>query len=895
VTLRSGGTNVAFLPESAAPTLGAPLMTRSKEPVLLLSTTNYSDRDQNSDAAFRALSRSVSHRDILRRSVAYRSARWACGSVLTALILSLLILTGWSRSVLAQSNPILFVTQVPVPQDFGTSLATFGNHSAHQKTAGRGGDLYIRYADGSLKNLTAAAGYGNSGFQGAGSIAVRDPAVHWNGQKALFSMAVGSPAQRYETTTYYWQIYEITGLGSSDTPVITKVANQPTDYNNIMPIYGTNGRIIYVSDRPLTGERHLYPQRDEYEASPVVSGLWSLDPASGDLFILDHSPSGDFHPIIDSFGRVVFTRWDHLQRDQENIGVNFGAFNYSSEASSATSIGSAPEVFPEARTSADPDKNPLVDAHTFNHFFPWMMNENGMELETLNHIGRHELHSYIPRSFNNDSNVIEYYQQYSRTNSNPILNFFHIREDPTHLGTYIGIDAPEFGTHASGQIISLSAPPSTKAGDITVTYLTHRDTATSDDTPSANHIGLSRTPLITSDGILIASHTANTLQDQNIGSSSQPASRFDFRIKTMTKVGAYYVPGTNLTSGITKSVSFWDPDATISYTNVTMWELQPVEVVARTQPTTRSEPALESPESSVFTSKGVTESELRAYLAQNNLALLVSRNVTTRDKLDRQQPFNLQIAGSSTKTVGASGKIYDIAHLQFFIGRLIRGYTQATSGRRTLAQEMSEATSLNPATTGPVGSVALGSDGSMAAFVPARRALSWHLTDSDGNPVVRERYWVTFQPGEIRVCASCHGITSASQANSGVPMNAPEALGTLLDFYKAGGPQPTPTSPGTSPTASRVTLRVKKLGGASYRLSGIVTSSAGSGMVATVSLQKISGKQTSTMTQATADSEGRFSFRVRTRRAMRLRATTGSVRSSTVTVGGAASSARTRR
>ncbi len=810
------------------------------------------------------------------------------------LIACLLLLATLCGSALAQSNPILFVTQVPVPQDFGSSLATFGNHSAHQKTAGRGGDLYIRYPDGSLKNLTAAAGYGNAGFQGTSSIAVRDPAVHWNGQKALFSMAVGSPAQRYETTTYYWQLYEITGLGASDTPVITKIANQPTDYNNIMPVYGTNGRIIYVSDRPLTGERHLYPQRDEYEASPVVSGLWSLDPNSGDLFILDHSPSGDFHPIIDSYGRVVFTRWDHLQRDQENIGVSFGAFNYSSEASTATSIGSAPEVFPEARTSADPDKNVNVDAHTFNHFFPWMMNENGMELETLNHIGRHELHSYIPRSFNNDANVIEYYQQYSRTNPNPILNFFHIREDPTHLGTYIGIDAPEFGTHSSGQIVSLSAPPSTKAGDITVTYLTHRDTATSDDTPSANHIGLSRTPLMTTDGLLIASHTTNTLQDQNIGTSTQPASRFDFRIKTMTKVGSYYVPGTNLTTGITKTVSFWDPDSTISYNNVTMWELQPVEVVARTQPNTRSEPALETPESSVFASKGVSESELRTYLAQNNLALLISRNVTTRDKLDRQQPFNLQIAGTTTKTVGTSGKLYDIAHLQFFIGRLIRGYTQATTGRRTLAQEMSEATSLNPTTTGPVGSVALGSDGSMAAFVPARRALSWHLTDSDGNAVVRERYWVTFQPGEIRVCASCHGITSTSQANSGVPTNAPEALGTLLDFYKAGGPQPAPTSPGSSPTASRVTLRVKKLLGATYRLSGTVTSSEGSGMVATVSLQKISGKQTSTMTQSTADSEGRFSFRVRTRRPMRLRATTGAVRSTTVTVG-AASSTRTRR
>jgi hypothetical protein len=51
-------------------------------------------------------------------------------------------------------HAILFVTQVPVPTDFTTIGSTFGNH--------RGGDLWIRYPDGTLRNLTALAGYGNS-------------------------------------------------------------------------------------------------------------------------------------------------------------------------------------------------------------------------------------------------------------------------------------------------------------------------------------------------------------------------------------------------------------------------------------------------------------------------------------------------------------------------------------------------------------------------------------------------------------------------------------------------------------------------------------------------------------------------------------------------------------
>ena len=32
---------------------------------------------------------------------------------------------------------------------------------------------------------------------------------------------------------------------------------------------------------------------------------------------LRHTPSGAFSPSVDSFRRVVFVRWDHLQRDQE--------------------------------------------------------------------------------------------------------------------------------------------------------------------------------------------------------------------------------------------------------------------------------------------------------------------------------------------------------------------------------------------------------------------------------------------------------------------------------------------------------------------------------------------------------------------------------------------------
>ena len=61
-----------------------------------------------------------------------------------------------------------------------------------------------------MKNLTRTAGFGNGGMQGAASIAVHEPSVHWSGTKALFSMVVGAPSQQYVWESYDWQIYEVT-------------------------------------------------------------------------------------------------------------------------------------------------------------------------------------------------------------------------------------------------------------------------------------------------------------------------------------------------------------------------------------------------------------------------------------------------------------------------------------------------------------------------------------------------------------------------------------------------------------------------------------------------------------------------------------------------------------
>ena len=715
--------------------------------------------------------------------------------------------------------PILFVTQTPIPYDFTAIGSVFGNHRADVESTGRGGDLYVLYPNGTLKNLTQLGGYGvASDFQGATSIAVREPAVHWNGTRAIFSMVIGAPTEQYAWGTYYWQLYEVTGLGAGDPVTITRVPNQPLAANNVSPVYAPDGRILFTSDRSRDGQAHLYPQLDEYEEAPVVTGIWSLDPATADLKLLDHAPSGDFKPTVDSFGRVVFTRWDHLQRDQQadsdyydELAGNpptYGTFNWSSERLDAVPLATRVEQFPEPRAGRDDLLLPHEEGHSFNHFFPWMMNPDGSGLETLNHIGRHELHSYFNRSFNNDANLDELIcggNSCGRFNDHEIENMLEIRESAMVPGIYFAVDAPEFYTHAAGMLFSLNGAPTDPADEMAVTWLTHPDTSSFDDTPGACHSGFYRNPLPLSaasgPGALIAVHAGErsagapeTRSAANDGTRAAPVARYKFRLRNLVPAIApcagYRKYDSTLTSGIVKTLSYWDPDVMVSYSNVTMWELDPVEVRPRTPPSPVA-PPLESPEQTIFDQEQVDIAAFRAALASQKLALIVSRDVTTRDRADRQQPFNLRVPGGTAETIGASGTIYDISHLQLFQGDLIRGLGGVDSpnaGRRVLAQKLHDPRAVNPpsAPGSPASSVQLGGDGSMAALVPAARALTWHLTNAAGTPVVRERYWLTFQSGEIRVCTSCHGLNSLDQSNPGdtTPQNPPEALRTLLQWWK---------------------------------------------------------------------------------------------------------------
>ncbi|HEX2567988.1 MAG TPA: Calx-beta domain-containing protein [Polyangia bacterium] len=795
------------------------------------------------------------------------------------------------------SNPILFVTQVPMPEEvnsrtvlqaYMSCVSPFSNHLGGTAYAGRGGSLYVRFSNGQVVNLLAVADWGAipGGQPNPNTIAVRNPNVNYAGDKALFSMVIGVPSGPTDTTQFLWQLYEITlptqaQLNGTPAvkPVLTRVANQPA-YNNVFPTYAPGGLIVFASDVPYNNQAHLL-QREEYLSLPTVTGLWSLNPASASsLKLLHHSPSGAFSPIVDRAGRVIFVNWDHLARDtqavtdsrpadptySENFTQTFnGSGNFADESPGAqfTQVTALPantwDIFPEPRNF---DRKTLavyyggiLNGNAQNIFLPWAINLDGTNGELLNHVGRHEVAAGVGRSYTNDTNLVDLN---ASTNPNygglAVRNFFNNfmwpREDPLSPGTFYGSDAADLGTHGAGQIVRLNnggtRPDGTPLNpdNITVTYVTAGargakpaliptvkpsiNQPATGLTPLSTPETLYRTPVPLADGNLVASQVGNVTQtDYNNGTVAQPASLYALRLMSLKLSGSTYVPDIPLTAGININTSYYVGSTLVSY-NGPAWELDPVEVAPRSMPTPLMTPV--SPiEAGVFNSVGVHIPTFQNYLRAQNAALSVSRDVTKRDIHDRQQPFNLKVAWSTTQTVGTSGKVYSVAWIQFLQADLRRGYllggSTPVAGRRVVATPLHDTLSENVQTPGaPSGGFRLGDDGSFAVIVPAGKALTWHLQDNDAAQTsqIKERFWVTFQSGEIRTCANCHGINTSDQSGTianpvGTPTNPPQALATLLRAWKtrfpSGTVQHTAASVSVLKTAGAVSLSVSRTGG----------------------------------------------------------------------------------
>jgi hypothetical protein len=643
----------------------------------------------------------------------------------------------------------------------------------------RGGDLMLRYPDGSLRNLTREAGFGNEGLQGAAAIAVREPAVHWSGARPCSACWTGAPG--------VWQLYEGERPGEGRNARILPACrtSRPATTTCRRCTAATNASCSPRTGRAMAPPTCI-PSSTSTRPRPTTTGIWRLDPASGALRILNHAPSGAFSPMLDSYGRVVFTRWDHQQQDQlaerdrdavnNGVALPFSSFNFAGEAAGAAALSSAPKCFPSRGSGA----RAVWQGQRLHHQFLHRLDDER---------GRQRRGNPEPRGPARTGLRLPDTQL--RRRPQPVEPHGRWPITPTACRCGARAACSSCAKTRAGRAATwpwrrasprLHHRPAGAPGRLARAERRPDDGHRADRGRSRRRLagGRFRNPLPLSDGRLVASHTSTERAPEEGGTLAS----LRLRVLEPDPASGLYKAGAALTPGIEKTVSWQTPAGLRSHSGA-LWEIEAVELRARLKPQ-RAQAGFDAPERAVLIEENVSEDTLRSWLASRDLALVVTRDQTSRDRADLQQPYNLRVPGGvkTVSKVAPGGKLYDIAHFQLFQADQLRAYP-GRPGRRVIAQPLHDGMANNPANGGgPAGSVRIAADGSTAAFVPARRALTWQTTDPAGNAVVRERNWITFQPGEMRTCASCHGVNTVNQAGFPTPVNKPQALRELLKHWK---------------------------------------------------------------------------------------------------------------
>jgi hypothetical protein len=181
--------------------------------------------------------------------------------------------------------PALVFAARGVNKTDGHWYANFGYyaHDPNRKAYGKGGRLYrLNLADLSLTTLLA---------DDEGT--VRDPAVHYDGQRIVFSYRPGG--------TEHFHLYEIGADGTG----LRRLTNGPWD--DLEPAWLPDGGIVFVSSRCRRWVNCWLTQ---------VAVLHRCDADGGNVRALSSNNEHDNTPWPLPDGRILYTRWEYVDRSQ---------------------------------------------------------------------------------------------------------------------------------------------------------------------------------------------------------------------------------------------------------------------------------------------------------------------------------------------------------------------------------------------------------------------------------------------------------------------------------------------------------------------------------------------------------------------------------------------------
>jgi len=127
------------------------------------------------------------------------------------------------------------------------------------------------------------------------------PDLSWDGKTVVFGWSSGG-TKKWDPATRF-SLFKVGVDGSR----LTRLTD-PAKYDDLGPCWLPNGRIVFMSTR-----RHGYGR---CHGRPVPAfTMFSIKADGSDLYPIDYHETNEFHPSVDNYGMLVYTRWDYVDRD----------------------------------------------------------------------------------------------------------------------------------------------------------------------------------------------------------------------------------------------------------------------------------------------------------------------------------------------------------------------------------------------------------------------------------------------------------------------------------------------------------------------------------------------------------------------------------------------------
>ena len=197
------------------------------------------------------------------------------------------------RNPLAQTGPIAFIKQVPA--SFSHELTEYLGRWARP-----GGGVFVLENPGKSMKCRKLAGE----TLPAGSFQHLD--ISYEGDRLLFAFcAVDRPSRSWnDLSDHYFHLYEVAADGSG-LRQLTKGA-----FNDFAPRYLPNGQIVFVSTR--RGGWHRCGGSPGQGCENFTLALANRD--GSEPHTISYHETQEWDPAVLNDGRVLFTRWDYVDR-----------------------------------------------------------------------------------------------------------------------------------------------------------------------------------------------------------------------------------------------------------------------------------------------------------------------------------------------------------------------------------------------------------------------------------------------------------------------------------------------------------------------------------------------------------------------------------------------------